>query len=677
MKGNKFKLALLISLTIFFGGFTAIYLYNNTNLLKDNIVEDLEGFSEELKISAWGWTSTEVVSTESTSVSFDPTIAVDGSGNVHIAWRDSTNYGGSGGDYDIFYKRWNATTAAWTTIEVVSTEGTGDSFSPTIAVDGSGNVHIVWYEETNYGGSGTDNDIFYKHWNATTAAWTMTKVVSTESTGDSWFPTIVVDGSGNVHIAWHDNTDYNGAGLDDADIFYKLWNATTASWNTTEVISTESTSHSAYPIIAADGSGNVHIAWEDDTNYGGAGGDNDIFYKRWNVTTATWNTTEVVSTESTSDSEYPTIAVNGSGNVHIAWEEYTDYSGSGTDYDIFYKHWNTITTTWTMTEVVSTESTDNSWRPTIAVDDFGNVYITWRDITDYSGSGIDSDIFYKRWNATTVIWTMTEVVSTESTGSSYDPTIVVDGSGNTHIAWYDYTNYGGSGTDADIFYKKFSSPQPLNPSIIINNGDASTNSTLVTLTLSADGATEMSFRNGTSVTWTNWGAYATAKQLYLAGSINNTEYSICVKFRNATGETTPVCDSILYLAIPLNPSIIINNRDTSTDSTLVTLTLSADGAGEMCFRNGTTGAWTDWEPYATAKQLYLEGSTNNTEYSICVKFRNAIGETTPVCDSILYLGEEGAPFIPGYSAGWIIISLLAGIGVIAILNKSKRIKLRN
>ena len=79
MKRNKFKLVLLISLTIFFSGFSAIYLYNNINLMKDHVVEDLECFSEELKISAWEWTTTEVVSTESTNDSVAATIAVDGS----------------------------------------------------------------------------------------------------------------------------------------------------------------------------------------------------------------------------------------------------------------------------------------------------------------------------------------------------------------------------------------------------------------------------------------------------------------------------------------------------------------------------------------------------------------------------------------------------------------------
>jgi len=585
MKKNNFKLALLLTLTIFFSGFTAIYLYNNINLLKDNAVEDLKSFSEELKFSAWGWTTAEVVSTESTSESRFPTIAVDSSGNVHIAWQDYTNYSGLG-ILDIFYKRWDATTANWTTTEVVSTESTDNSGNPTIAVDGSGNVYIAWGDWTDYNGSGTDGDIFYKRWDATTAVWTTTEVVSTESTGDSHSPTITVDGSENVHLAWCDKTNYGGSGTD-WDVFYKRWDVTTSAWTTIEVVSTENTGGSYSPTITVDGSGNVHIAWEDQTNYGGSGTDTDIFYKRRNAITSAWTTAEVVSTESTGGSWDPTIAVDGSGNVHLTWWDGTDYSGSGTDEDIFYKRRNAITAAWTTTEVVSTESTGYSYPPTIAVDGSGNVHIAWMDYTDYGGSGTDTDIFYKRWNAITAAWTTIEVVSTESTDQSSSPTIAVDSSENVHIAWADdSTNYGGSGMDEDIFYKKLIST-PLNPSIIINSGDASTNSILVNLKLSADGATE------------------------------------------------------------------------------------------MCFRSGTTGAWTDWEPYATVKQLDLEGSINNTEYSICVKFRNAIGETTPVCDSILYLGEEGAPFIPGYYVGWIIISLLAGIGIIAILNKSKRIKLRN
>ena len=357
----------------------------------------------------------------------------------------------------------------WITTEVVSTESTSNSNHATIAVDSAGNLHVVWEDLTNYGGSGTDYDIFYKRWNTISSTWAMTEVVSTESTGNSYFPTIAVDGAGSVHVAWQDLTNYGGSGTD-YDIFYKRWNATSSTWTTTEVVSTESTAHSMDSTIAVDVAGNVHVTWEDLTNYGGSGTDYDIFYKRWNFISSTWTTTEVVSTESTSNSFSSTIAVDVAGNVHVAWEDLTNYGGSGADQDTFYKRWNTISSTWTTTEVISTESTSTSSYPMIMVDDAKNAHVVWHDQTDYGGSGTDADIFYKRWNATSSTWTTTEVVSTESTDASVSPTIAVDGAGNTHVAWEDAMNYDGSGTDWDIFYKRMN---PL-PEIIIYSPDQNT-----------------------------------------------------------------------------------------------------------------------------------------------------------------------------------------------------------
>jgi len=215
----------------------------------------------------------------------------------------------------------------------------GSSGGPTIAVDGAGNVHVAWYDYTNYGGSGTDWDIFYKRWNATSSTWTTTEVVSTESTNGSQGPTIAVDSAGNVHVAWEDSTDYDGSGAD-IDMFYKRWNATSSTWTTIEVVSTESDWSSLHPMIVEimmDGAGNAHLAWGEYTDYGGSGADIDIFYRRWNVNSSTWTTIEVVSTESTGDSYRPTIAVDGAGNVYVAWGDSTDYDCSGADSDIFYK----------------------------------------------------------------------------------------------------------------------------------------------------------------------------------------------------------------------------------------------------------------------------------------------------------------------------------------------------
>jgi len=198
---------------------------------------------------------------------------------------------------------------------------------------------------------------------------------------------------GTVHIAWHDYTDYDDAGSD-YDIFYKMWEPGTG-WGTTEVISTESTGNSANPSLGVGPYGTVHIAWFDETDYDDAGSGYDIFYKGWRRVTG-WGTTEVVSTESTGNSEFPSLGVGPDGTVHIAWYDYTDYDDAGWGYDIFYKRWEPGRG-WGTTEVVSTESTTHSKFPSLGVGPDGTVHIAWHERSDYDASGSDYDIFYKRF----------------------------------------------------------------------------------------------------------------------------------------------------------------------------------------------------------------------------------------------------------------------------------------
>ena len=267
----------------------------------------------------------------------------------------------------------------WNKTEVISINSISDSHNPSTTIDSLGNVHITWHDTTDYAGAGTDSDIFYKSWNKSSSSWLDTVVISTESTAASSDSTLVVDSLGNVHITWWDDTDYAGAGTD-SDIFYKSWNKSSSSWLDTVVISTESTAFSSQPSLDVDSLGNVHIAWCDGTDYAGAGPEADIFYKWWNAFTSTWNTTEVVSTESTDKSYHPSLDVDSLGNVHIAWDDISVYAGTlGFAYDIFYKWRNNATSTWSTTEVVSYECSDISANPSLAVDSVGSVHLVWED----------------------------------------------------------------------------------------------------------------------------------------------------------------------------------------------------------------------------------------------------------------------------------------------------------
>jgi len=450
---KKRKTKLLVSLSViiivFLISASSLNIVNTQAQLDTN---DNQYFIESFDRTYWKWTTTNVISTESTSVSEYPSLVVDAVGNVHIAWGDITNYAGSGTGYDIFYKRWEVSTSTWTTTEVVSTESTSFAWHPSITVDATGNVHIAWQDLTNYAGSETDSDVFYKRWEVSTSTWTTTEVVSTESTGHSYELSIVTDVEGNVYLAWEDDTDY-GSGTD-VDIFYKYWEASTSTWSTTEVVSTESTSGSNDPSITVDAAGNVHVSWRDYTNYDSAGTDYDIFYKCWDDSTSSWNTTEVVSTESTAGSYDPSIATDAVGDVQIAWADSTDYAGAGTDYDIFYKRRDASASSWTTTEVVSTDSATQggSSNPSLAVDTEGSVHVAWES-KDLGGSMADQQISYKMRESSSHTWTTTEEVSTESAAFSDSPSLGVDSAGRVHVSWYDETNFASCGTDRDVFYK--------------------------------------------------------------------------------------------------------------------------------------------------------------------------------------------------------------------------------
>ena len=410
--------------------------------------------------SAWKWNVTEVISTESAGWSNYPSLAVDSSGNVHVAWQDESIFAGSGGDIDIFYKRWDSSSSSWTPTEVVSTVSTVNSEYPSLAVDSAGNVHIAWGDATDFAGSGGDRDIFYIRWDSSTFSWSTTEVVSIDSTGLSTYPSLAADSKSNIHIAWLDKTNYASAGTD-YDIFYKRL-VSSSSWTTTEVVSIESTADSYIPSLAVDSVDNIHIAWYDLTDYDGCDLDVDIFYKSFDFSSSTWSLTEVVSTESTSDSLNPSLAVDSVDNIHVVWVDETDFGSSGGISNVLYKRFSSLTSLWTSTEILTNESTADCYDTSLAVDSAGNIHVAWEDWGINPVAGDDPDIFYKRWESSSYSWTTNELVSTASTGNFfmiyYSPSIAVDTEGNVHVAWGDETNYYGAGADYDIVYKLLSGP---------------------------------------------------------------------------------------------------------------------------------------------------------------------------------------------------------------------------
>jgi hypothetical protein len=146
-----------------------------------------------------------------------------------------------------------------------------------------------------------------------------------------------------------------------------------------------------------------------------------------------------------------------------------------------------------------------------------------------------------------------------------------------------------------------------------------------TLTLSSIAADEMYItQTPTCASGGSWENYSNSKAFRFNNS--NASNSIYVKFRDQAGNESPcVGDTAIHdNQNPTMPSMSINNGDTATASSFVTLQLSASDASplEIYVTNDpgcTTGGY--WESFANTKSWVLGQS--ESQATVYVQFRDA------------------------------------------------------
>ena len=453
MKNDMYRIALILGITmIFIGGSTITAISGDfkkrTNTDFNNKVElnqKIWGISN-LGRSSNGWTTPEIVSTESNDRSFKPSLAIGPDETLHVAWEDDMNYDGSGEDRDIYYKK-KQQGGDWTAAELVSIESTKQSYHTSLAVESNGAIHVAWGDYTDYQGSGDDEDIFYKM-KPPGGSWTSAELVSPGSDIDSVIPNLAIGPDGTVHVVWEDFYP---------DVFYSF-KPKNGSWSSPEVVSIDNDNMIIDSAFTVDKDGNVHVVWSEDMTNDPYDEGFDICYKI-KTSDGIWAETEIIVDETTL-SRCSSLATDSSGTVHLAWQEYTSippiFEG------IYYKT-KASGGSWTIAQKIfkRTHQQGHVHSHNLIVSQDGTAHLAWyEDSYDLFGSGDDPDVFYKM-KPSGGIWSATEVVSSESIGDSRWPCLAIDTIGTLHVAWDDRTNYSNAGDDWDIFYKKkYPSPSP-------------------------------------------------------------------------------------------------------------------------------------------------------------------------------------------------------------------------
>ncbi|MBI5787606.1 MAG: hypothetical protein HZA78_01955 [Candidatus Schekmanbacteria bacterium] len=344
-------------------------------------------------------------------------VAVDGFGNIHIAWHDYRH-----GTGEIYYTKLdnNGNTLVDDTRLTYggSSYGIVKSLAPSLGVDSLGNIHIAW---TDYRDS--DWEIYYtKLDNNGNTLVDDTRLTS--AWAQSYSPSLGIDISDNIHITWEDWRDGN------PEIYYtKLDNNGNTLIDDTRL--TYDSAWSETPELGMDDFDNVHITWREQRD-----GNREIYYTKLDNNGNTLvDDTRLTFTSSLSDE--PKLGVDSSGNVHIAW--YDDRDGNQ---EVYYtkldNNGNTL-----VDDARLTYSSGDAWAINLNVDNHNNIHVVWADTRDGN-----YEIYYTKLdnNGNTLV---DDTRLTSDNAYSYYPNLLADNSGDIHIVWTE-----GMDSDGEAYYTK-------------------------------------------------------------------------------------------------------------------------------------------------------------------------------------------------------------------------------
>lgn len=181
-----------------------------------------------------------------------PSIALDGTRNAYAVWSDPRN-----GSSPNIYFSYRAAGGMWgANAQVNDDSGSASHFWPMLAVDFSGNTCAIWVDNRNGNGD------IWSSYRPSGGSWGPSMRVNDDiGTDEQISPSIGMDGSGNIYAIW---VDLRGG---QKNIYSAFLPKTGNKWSVNTRVNDHDGSVAIYTTgIAIDSNGDVRAIWEDTRN---------------------------------------------------------------------------------------------------------------------------------------------------------------------------------------------------------------------------------------------------------------------------------------------------------------------------------------------------------------------------------------------------------------------------
>jgi len=554
--------------------------------------EDNNVANKSLEVTRWRLGREVFQITSDTNNSMDPTLAIDSSGRVWIAYHTYT----ANDDFEIFSRRYDG---SWSPEELL-VGGAKRTSRPFIVANGSEiwlaySSNIVEYDKfietmQGYYYWSQKFDMYAKRFDG--VSWQPEERISyaVDNNKSHQVPSAVIDSTGNLWVAYrHTHFQFYTNGNQMDNIPYRDMNITAqsydGSWSGEIIVANESGSEGWWngASLGLDKSGNLWVVYEREL----ANTQWEIYGRYFNGTS--WSSLERITNDPSNDLR-PVLAKDKSGNLWVVWE--TNRHG---DKEIYAKYYNG---SWSP-DIRLTYNSGHDIRPYVASDKFGNIWVVWE--TNRDGN---NDIYLKRFDGS--IWSPDIPLTTNEKSDECAFVTSDDITGDVWVAWE--TDRNGHG-NKDVYAMRLFINDSSAPVTTIDIGDPKyvsietyiTSSTPISLLADdseGSGVASTWYRTWNSTDgWTQWTEYLSSFLIAGDDGIHYIEY-------NST-------DNLGYIEVTNNASIYLDNTYPNTtlligtpayvsggityfnSSTLFTL-IADDGAG-----SGANITWFRiWAPFS-------------------------------------------------------------------------------
>ena len=365
------------------------------------------------------------VNTYTTNNQYNPSVAVDGSGNFVVVWRSYQDGNGSG----VFGRRFNAAGLPLGSEFRVNTYTTGSQDFPAVASDANGNFVVVW---NSAGQDGSGSGVFGRRFNASGVPQASEFQVNSYTTSYQSNAAVTSDASGNFVVVWRNTASQDGGY---SGIFAQRFDPSGNRLGAEFQVNSYTTGNQLRPAISSDASGDFVVVWDSNAGTGSGYG---IFGQRFNGSGAAQGNEFQVNSYTTGEQLISAVASDAGGGFVVSW---VSVGQDGDIAGIFGRRFDASGTPQGSDFQVNSYTTSLQSLMRVASDENGNFVVVWNS---FGQEGNNYGVFGQRFNASGVRQGAEFQINSYTTGRQSVAAVAASPDGDFVVVWSSAAQDGDS-----------------------------------------------------------------------------------------------------------------------------------------------------------------------------------------------------------------------------------------